>query len=169
MRNESGLRPLEVAPRLDRLRERFDAAHVDALVVTNLVNVRYLSGFTGSAGILAVPREGALLVTHRPYRPAAGQHVAAAVGGHVHVECVVGTLRELGARGKPAMLALRISICRAYFQCARAVLRAQLWRPETWPGPQRISFGRIIGKSAGVKEDVQQQIDSMVDRSYKTL
>ncbi len=78
-------------------------------------------------------------------------------------------LQELGARGKPAMVALRISIQRAYFQCARAVLRAQLWKPEIWPAPRRISFGRIIGKSAGVREDIQQQIDSMVERSYKTL
>jgi len=78
-------------------------------------------------------------------------------------------LHELGARGKPAMLALRVSIERAYFQCARSVLRAELWKPETWPAPRRISFGKIIGRNAGGKEDLQQQIDSMVDRSYKSL
>jgi PPOX class probable FMN-dependent enzyme len=78
-------------------------------------------------------------------------------------------LEELGARGKAAMLALRIAIKHAYFQCARSVLRAQIWKPESWPEPRRISFGRIIGRSAGVKEDMQQQIDSMVERSYKTL
>jgi PPOX class probable FMN-dependent enzyme len=78
-------------------------------------------------------------------------------------------LRELGARGKPAMLALRISIERAYFQCARAVLRAQIWKPESWPQPRKISFGKIIGKRAGLKEDAQQNIDTMVESSYKTL
>jgi PPOX class probable FMN-dependent enzyme len=78
-------------------------------------------------------------------------------------------LDELGARGKPAMLALRVSIERAYFQCARSVLHAELWKPETWPAPRRISFGKIIGRNAGGKEDLHQQIDSMVDRSYKSL
>ncbi len=78
-------------------------------------------------------------------------------------------LQELGARGRPAMLAIRISIQRAYFQCARAVLRVDLWKPEKWPQPRKVSFGRIIANKAGLKDDAQQQIDSMVDQSYKTL
>lgn len=78
-------------------------------------------------------------------------------------------LEELGARGKAAMLALRIDIEHAYFQCARAVLRAQIWKPESWPAPRKISFGKIIGKTAALKDDMQQQIDTMVENSYKTL
>jgi uncharacterized protein len=78
-------------------------------------------------------------------------------------------LQELGARGKPAMVAVRVSIERAYFQCARALLRARIWDPETWAAPRRISFGRIIARSAGNQEDLEQRIDAMVDRSYKSL
>ena len=40
--------------RLDRLRAAFDDHEVDALVVTTLPNVRYLTGFSGSAGVLVV-------------------------------------------------------------------------------------------------------------------
>jgi uncharacterized protein len=78
-------------------------------------------------------------------------------------------LGELGARGKPAMLAVRVSIERAYFQCARALLRARIWDPETWRAPRRISFGRIIAPGTGNQADLQQRIDAMVDRSYKSL
>jgi len=78
-------------------------------------------------------------------------------------------LQELGARGKPAMVALRVSIERAYFQCARALLRARIWDPEIWPAPRRISFGRIIARSTGKQEDLEQRIDAMVDRGYKSL
>jgi uncharacterized protein len=78
-------------------------------------------------------------------------------------------LLELGARGKPAMVAVRVSIERAYFQCARALLRARIWDPEAWAPPRRISFGRIIAQRTGNQEDLEQRIDAMVDRSYKSL
>jgi len=78
-------------------------------------------------------------------------------------------LQELGARGKPAMVAVRVSIERAYFQCARALLRARIWDPETWPARRRISFGRIIAEGTGGQGDLEQRIDAMVDRSYKSL
>jgi uncharacterized protein len=78
-------------------------------------------------------------------------------------------LQELGARGKPAMVAVRVSIERAYFQCARALLRARIWDPEAWAPPRHISFGRIIARSTGNQEDLEQRIDAMVDRSYKSL
>ena len=78
-------------------------------------------------------------------------------------------LQELGARGKPAMVAVRISIERACFQCARALLRARIWDPEPWSAPRRISFGRIIARGAENQEGLEQRIDAMVDRSYKSL
>ncbi|MBV8979543.1 MAG: aminopeptidase P family N-terminal domain-containing protein, partial [Acidimicrobiia bacterium] len=44
----------DIAARLGRLRPRIDDAGCDALLVTNLVNLRYLTGFTGSAALLLV-------------------------------------------------------------------------------------------------------------------
>ena len=46
------LPPITVTGRLDRLRDGFDEHEVDALVVTTLANIRYLTGFSGSAGVL---------------------------------------------------------------------------------------------------------------------
>jgi Xaa-Pro aminopeptidase len=82
--------PLHVAPRLDRLRARFDDAGVDALIVTNLPNVRYLTGFTGSAGVLAVTPAGGLLTTDGRYRTQSAEQVAA-VGASV--EITIGALQ----------------------------------------------------------------------------
>jgi Xaa-Pro aminopeptidase len=59
---------ITVTGRLDRLRDTFDEHGIDALVVTTLANVRYLTGFSGSAGVLTVTRDTALLTTDGRYR-----------------------------------------------------------------------------------------------------
>jgi Xaa-Pro aminopeptidase len=55
-----------VASRLTRVRAAVRAAGVDALVVTHLPNVQYLTGFTGSAGaVVLLPRTCLLVVDFR--------------------------------------------------------------------------------------------------------
>ena len=70
------LPPLACASRLDRLRVRID--DLDALVVTALPNIRYLTGFTGSAARLVVMHDRALLVTDGRYQDQAAAEIAAA-------------------------------------------------------------------------------------------
>ncbi|MDA8310408.1 MAG: aminopeptidase P family protein [Actinomycetota bacterium] len=84
------MRPMQLADRLDRLRARFAGAGVDVLVVTNLVNVRYLTGFTGSAGVLAVGPSDALLTTDGRYRTQSEEQLAAAGAS---ADIFVGDLR----------------------------------------------------------------------------
>jgi Xaa-Pro aminopeptidase len=70
--------PLEVGGRLDALSGRLVEAEVDGLVVTTLPNIRYLTGFTGSAGILVVTGSRAMLTTDGRYRTQSAEQVAAA-------------------------------------------------------------------------------------------
>jgi Xaa-Pro aminopeptidase len=67
MKTVTGLAPLQVAGRLDRLRSRFGDLGVDALLVTRLPNIRYLTGFTGSAAMLLVLADDAVLVSDGRY------------------------------------------------------------------------------------------------------
>ena len=53
---------------------------VDALLVTHLPNIRYLTGFTGSAGLLLVQSTRTVLVTDFRYAVQAGQEVGNAAG-----------------------------------------------------------------------------------------
>ncbi|MGH9003558.1 MAG: aminopeptidase P family N-terminal domain-containing protein, partial [Acidimicrobiia bacterium] len=69
---------LDVAGRIGRLRERFEKAQVDALLVTRLVNIRYLTGFTGSAALLLVGPEEVLFVTDGRYKDQSADQLAAA-------------------------------------------------------------------------------------------
>jgi Xaa-Pro aminopeptidase len=53
--------------RLRKFREKFAAAAVDGMVISNGENRRYLSGFTGSAGMLVIDARRAYLVTDFRY------------------------------------------------------------------------------------------------------
>lgn len=66
-RPPSPLPPMDVAERSDRLRSALAGAGCQALLVTHLTNVRYLTGFTGSAALLVVDEDGLLLVTDGRY------------------------------------------------------------------------------------------------------
>jgi Xaa-Pro aminopeptidase len=55
------------AARADRLVERLRERELDGLLVTNLVNVRYLSGFTGTNGLCVVGAEQRLFFTDFRY------------------------------------------------------------------------------------------------------
>ena len=61
------LAPMDVAGRAERVRAAMAAAECDALLVANLVNVRYLTGFTGSAGLAWLGPDELVLVTDRRY------------------------------------------------------------------------------------------------------
>jgi Xaa-Pro aminopeptidase len=63
----AALPTMDVAGRLRRLRDRFAGAGCEALLVTRLGNIRYLTGFTGSAAVLLVLPDEAVFVTDGRY------------------------------------------------------------------------------------------------------
>lgn len=88
------LDPLSVVGRLDRVRAALAGAtdgdhRADTLVVTTTANVRWLCGFTGSAGALLVGPERAVLVTDGRYRTQGAEQLAAS-GVAAHVDLVIG-------------------------------------------------------------------------------
>jgi Xaa-Pro aminopeptidase len=70
--------PMDVAARAARLRERLPGASCQALLVTRLVNIRYLTGFSGSAGMLLVLPDELVFVTDGRYRDQSAAELAAA-------------------------------------------------------------------------------------------
>ena len=67
---------LEIAPRLERLRAALATEKCDLLVLTNLTNIRWLTGFSGSAGIVAVSASDCTLITDGRYAIQAPQEIA---------------------------------------------------------------------------------------------
>ncbi len=86
----ASLPPMDVADRAARLRSRLAEVPCDALLVTNLTNIRYLTGFSGSAALLLVPTDDAaelVFVTDGRYRDQGTSQLAAA---GVEARTVVG-------------------------------------------------------------------------------
>ena len=61
---------MTISARRERLRQRLATEGLDAMLVTHLVNVRYLSGFTGSNAALLIYADGrdSVLATDGRYR-----------------------------------------------------------------------------------------------------
>jgi Xaa-Pro aminopeptidase len=74
---------MAVSSRLGALRSQLQEFSV--LLVSSLTNIRYLSGFTGSAGLLAVGPDKALLVTDGRYETQAAEQLTAS-GAPVELE-----------------------------------------------------------------------------------
>ena len=81
------LPPMHFPHRMAKLHAGLDGAGVDALLVTALPNIRYLTGFTGSAAVLlATGAGGGYLVTDGRYRTQAAEQLeAAGLGGTVEL------------------------------------------------------------------------------------
>jgi len=100
----AALPPITVTGRLDRLRAAFGEHDIDALVVTTLANVRYLTGFSGSAAILTVTKDVALLTTDGRYRTQSAEQVERA-GAGAQVDITIGPVTEQRQAARAALSA----------------------------------------------------------------
>ena len=67
---------------------------------------------------------------------------------------------RMAVYAKPPVLALVVSVTEVYFHCAKAFVRSQLWRPETWPDPRALgSLGGLMRSQVGISEDEAREID----------
>jgi predicted pyridoxine 5'-phosphate oxidase superfamily flavin-nucleotide-binding protein len=76
--------------------------------------------------ILANPQVGIIFLVP-------GTEETLRVNGTAELTAAPIILERLSARGRPALVAIRVTVQECFFHCAKAFKRSQLWRPETWP------------------------------------
>lgn len=87
---------MDVVGRVNRLRAVLEVGGCDALLVTKLVNIRYLTGFTGSAGLLLVLADELVLITDGRYEEQAVEELARAdVEATLHIVLTASGQYEL--------------------------------------------------------------------------
>jgi Xaa-Pro aminopeptidase len=104
---------MTISGRIASLRACLADAECDALLVTKLENIRYLTGFSGSAGMLFVHGKGALFVSDGRYGDqAAAQLGAAGVEAKIKIGGQKEQLRALGTAGRTSpRIGLEASAC----------------------------------------------------------
>jgi Xaa-Pro aminopeptidase len=138
---------MDVADRAARLRGALDGAGCDALLVTNLTNIRYLTGFTGSAALLLVAADGLLFVTDGRYRDqAASQLAAAGVDAEVAIGRTADEQRELLAG--PASGVTRLGLEAAAVTWAQQRRYAAEW----FAGSELVATEDLVEDLRGVKD-----------------
>ena len=115
----------------------------------------------GLQNILANPHVGLIFLI-----PGTGETLR--VNGTAELTSHPAILDRLSARGKPAVVAIRVRIKEVFYHCAKAFLRAQLWKSDTWPEKKKISFGKILAGKMGADDKMAEQIDQFVEQDYKT-
>lgn len=111
----------------------------------------------GLQNILSNPHVGILFIVP-------GTPETLRVNGTAEVENNPQLLSRLAARGKPALLAIRVHVQESFFHCGKAFIRSQLWKPHTWPERLRISFGEMLADKLGADP---KEIDAYVEEDYR--
>jgi uncharacterized protein len=114
----------------------------------------------GHLNILVNPKVGVLFLIP-------GTPETLRVNGTAELTVDPALLERLAARGKPPVLAIRVSVEECFFHCAKAFIRSQLWKPDSWPVRQKISFGRMLAKRIGGGADTAKTIDDAVEADYR--
>ncbi len=144
----AALGAMDVVGRASRLRALLADADCDALLVTNLVDVRYLTGFSGSAALLLVTPSELVLATDGRYRDQAAAEVAAS-GADATV-----SIGNTGPAQREALVAAARGIARLGLQADHVSWSAQRrYQGEWFPDAELVAAGDLVGQLREVKDD----------------
>jgi Xaa-Pro aminopeptidase len=146
--DRGALAPMDVPARAPRLADGLAAAEIGGLVVTNLTNVRYLTGFTGSAALLLVTPDGLTFVTDGRYGEQAEAQLAA-VGVTAAIEVASTGQKDLVSAAVAAA-----GIDRLGLEADAVTWAAQRTYAETWfPDIDLVPTSGLVGELRLRKDD----------------
>ena len=114
----------------------------------------------GHQNILSNPKVGVLFMIP-------GTPETLRVNGTATLTVDPALLERLAARGKPAVLAIRVHVEECFFHCAKAFIRAGLWKHEAWPERHKVSFGKMFAKQRGGDAKSAKQLDAAIEADYR--
>jgi len=89
------------------------------------------------------------------------------INGSAEIHSSAAIREKFTARGKPAVLVIRVSVDECFFHCAKAFKRSSLWKPDSWPDRYKISFGDLLAPRMGGGKTEAKAIDELVEKDYR--
>lgn len=62
-------------------------------------------------------------------------------------------LDQMQVNGKPALLYTHVEVTECFIHCGKALIRSQLWNPETWDTSDRSIGGRQLASVVGARSE----------------
>ncbi|MDD4916944.1 MAG: Xaa-Pro peptidase family protein [candidate division Zixibacteria bacterium] len=132
------------AKRINALRKKLRESNLDGLIVTHLDFIRYLTGFSGSAGLLVIGSNGAEFLTDFRYKDQSRKEVA---GARVHI-ARGGDLLE----GLKDLKGLADRNTRYGIDAAHLTLAQHTRLRKVWPGVLLANAEDVLADLGWVKE-----------------
>ena len=65
------------------------------------------------------------------------------------------------------MLGIRVEVEECFFHCAKAFIRSDLWQPDRWAEPHKVSFGAMFAARKNLDSDTADAIDQAIEDDYE--
>ena len=89
------------------------------------------------------------------------------VNGEARITVDAALRERLAVEGKPPQSVIVVTVKSAYMHCAKAFMRSELWKPESWPDRNTMpTLGQILRDQLALAETAEQQ-DRRLDDAYK--
>jgi PPOX class probable FMN-dependent enzyme len=118
--------------------------------------------FQGINNILENPHVGLLCIIP-------GEEWTMRINGKAKIVNDSSLLERLGARSRPAQMAIEIKVEECYFHCPRSFKRAELWNPERFQSYQGDSWGKILAQRTNLDASKVETLEARLEEGVKQL
>jgi PPOX class probable FMN-dependent enzyme len=96
-----------------------------------------------------------------------GMNETLRVNGEARITTDAALRERLAVEGKPPQSVIVVTVKAAYMHCAKAFMRSELWKPESWPERGSMpTLGEILRDQMAVEQSAAET-DRRLDEAYK--
>lgn len=88
------------------------------------------------------------------------------VNGRAHLTRDPAVLRACDVPGRTADLAVGVEVDTAFVHCAKALIRSQLWEPESWPAPAELPRPAAMLREHARTGETVEELDAALREGY---